>query len=251
MFNLQNLFNQNSMINTPISYVDAKGKFKGITLLFLTQEQRVDCDYLYYSDNSYSAPYDALVTQCFIPSDLYDIAYNNRHEFSIVESGYNKDATEVPVFEYSGQLGDSNNVLIGENVLSQHENCVYFYSFIKGENLTQNNVLDTQHVVPNQQFTNLSVQNGVDLQYDMVDDDHVLKVGIYGAQVMINSTGNFNNSVQLDFESGKDYAIFRHAFNLDTNEDIVELMFIVEKVPNDNIDSNGYLVLYQNHYLLR
>ena len=251
MFNLQNLFNQNSMVNTPISYVDTKGKFKGITLLFLTQDQRATCDDLFYSDNSYSAPYDALLTQCFIPSELYDIAFFNRHEFHIIEENYNKDATEVPVFEYCGQVGDSNDVLIGDNALSQHANKVYFYSYVKGTNLTQNNVAPESHVTPNQEFTSLYVLNGVDLQYGVVNNKYVLKVGLYLAQRRRNSDGTFINQLTTQFDIGYDYAIFRHSYDLETNAEQIELMFIVKKVPSENIDSNGYLVLYQNHYLLR
>lgn len=254
MFNLQNLFNQNSMVNTPISYVDTKGKFKGITLLFLTQDQRATCNDLLYSASSYSAPYDALLTQCFIPSELYDIAFFNRHKFHIIEENYNKDATEVPVFEYCGQVGDSNDVLIGDNALSQHANRVYFYSFVKGTNLTQNNVAPESHVTPNQELTSLYVLNGVDLQYGVVNNKYVLKVGLYLAQRRRNSDGIFINQPQaspLAFDIGYDYAIFRHSFDLETNAELIELMFIAKKVPSDNIDSNGYLVLYQNHYLLR
>lgn len=254
MFNLQNLFNQNSMVNTPISYVDTKGKFKGITLLFLTQDQRATCDDLLYSASSYSAPYDALLTQCFIPSELYDIAFFNRHKFHIIEENYNKDATEVPVFEYCGQVGDSNDVLIGDNALSQHANRIYFYSFVKGTNLTQNNVAPESHVTPNQDFTSLYVLNGVDLQYGVFNNKYVLKVGLYLAQRRRNSDGEFINQPQtgpLAFDIGYDYAIFRHSYDLETNAELIELMFIAKKVPSNNIDSNGYLVLYQNHYLLR
>lgn len=252
MFNLQNLFNQYSMVNTPISYVDTKGKFKGITLLFLTQDQRANCDLTYYNNNSFSAPYDALISQCFIPSDLFNIADNNIHEFRIVESGYNKDATEVPVFEYSGQLGDSNDVLIGDNALSQHTNMIYFYTFISGDNLTQNNVYDTQNVKGNTNIdpTDYYVENSAKIQYDTISDRKIIKLSLYSSTFYNIASGEFNDYYQRGFTRDKDYAIFRHSFNIETKEHIVELMFVAKKVPSSNINSSEILQIELNHYKL-
>ena len=248
MFDLQNLFNQNSMINTPISYVDTNGKFKGITLLFLSKEQRTNVDQAYYDSVSYSAPYDALLTQCFIPDSLYDIAFLGNHTFHIIEEEYEKDATEVPVFEYCAQVSDSVDVLIGDNALSQHENCIYFYTYVKGHNLTQNNVFDNQLVINAQGYYSLT--NGVELTYDTISNNHVLKVSISNFQRYNPNTNEFDNPTPQNIEKDYDYAIFRHSYNLETGDDLVELMFIAKKVPQDNIE-NGDLILYQNHYLLR
>ena len=249
LFDLSNLFNQNSMVNTPITYVDTKGKFKGISLLFLTKEQRSESDYKYYSDNSYNPPYDALISQCFIPSDLYDIALDNRHEFSIVESDYKKDATEVPVFEYCSQLSDSNDVLIGENALSQHPNMIYLYSYIVGENLNQNNVYDYQNVQHNTTETEYYyVENGVDIAFTTLNNKNVVSIKIYGDSRYYPNNGNFTNYLRRAFVDNKDYAIFRHAYNLKTQEHIVELMFIAKKIPHLG---NNELILRTNHYKLK
>ena len=46
-------------------------------------------------------------------------------------TNYNKDALEVPVFEYSCQLDDSDNVIIGENVFDNFETDFrYMYEFV-------------------------------------------------------------------------------------------------------------------------
>ena len=44
-----------------------------------------------------------------------------------------------------------------------------------------------------------------------------------------------------------DIAIFRHSYNIDTDEEIVELMFIVKKVTSEKLVSNTNLILAINH----
>ena len=46
----------------------------------------------------------------------------------------------------------------------------------------------------------------------------------------------------------KDYAIFRHAYNMDTGEENVDLLFIAKNVPSSNISSGNVLTLKINHY---
>ena len=76
-----------------------------------------------------------------------------------------------------------------------------------------------------------------------------LKVRLYSATTYNIETDVWEDFTQNTF-TGSDYAIFRHAYNLMTGEEIVELLFIAKKVPTDAIDNNGDLIIYLNHYQL-
>ena len=236
-------------LNTPISYVDTVGKVLGIDILYCTNEQ-ITTTYQEYTDEESGGSFEGSLYNysVFIPEEIYTKSLN-RHNIRITENNYKKDALEVPVFEYACQIDDSDDVLIGDSILTQHNNCVYFYSYIEGTNLNQNNALDYQTVRPDQDFTRLEIYYGAKLEYGTINGNKVIKVSLYTRQIRRNSDGEFLDQDQKDFNVGKDYAIFRHSFNLDTNEDIVELMFIAKNVSQDNID-NRKLILYLNHYKL-
>ena len=236
-------------LNTPISYVDSNGKVLGIDILYCTNEQ-ITTTYQEYTDEESGGSFEGSIYNysVFIPEEIYTKSLN-RHNIRITENNYKKDALEVPVFEYACQIDDSDDVLIGDSILTQHNNCVYFYSHVMGHNLNQNNVLPTQTVQPNQEFTILEIYDGAELEYDTINGNKVIKVSLYTRQIRRNSDGEFVNQLQKDFNDGYDYAIFRHSFNLDTNEQVAELMFIFKNVSQDNID-NYKLILYLNHYKL-
>ena len=217
--------------------------------MYCTNEQ-ITTTYQEYTDEESGGSFEGSIYNysVFIPEEIYDKSLN-RHKIRINEDNYKKDALEVPVFEYACQIDDSDDVLIGDNILTQHNNCVYFYSYVEGQNLNQNNVLDTKTVEPDQDFTRLEIYDGVKLEYDTINGKKVIKVSLYTRQIRRNSDGEFLDQDQKDFIEGYDYAIFRHSFNLDTNEQVAELMFIAKKVPQGNID-NRKLILYLNHYKL-
>ena len=172
--NLSTLFSQDDLNNVPISYVDDNGKVEGFELLFIEKTDREILSKAYYNENGYVPfpTYDVLMTQVFIPSDLYEMAYDDEYySFMLELEDYEKDATEVPVFEYEMQIDDSDDVLIGDNILQKHDGYVYFYSYVKGQNLTQNNVIDTNRVEPDVNFTRLEIYNGVSIEYDTIGDN--------------------------------------------------------------------------------
>ena len=53
---------------------------------------------------------------------------NTEHDFLIEETNYGKDAIEVPIFEYSCQIDDSAEIIVGDNVLDNNASC-YLYCF--------------------------------------------------------------------------------------------------------------------------
>ena len=139
--------------------------------------------------------------------------------FKIDEENYKKDPIEVPVFEYSCQIGNSENILVGDYILAQHENCVYFYTFIKGNNLSPNSVYDSQPV-------------------EIVG-------GGYGLRV--------SSAVEITAFDWRDYLTLRLHINetyaFCSKEMYRELMFIAKEVPDEIITSNQ-LKIYTNFYKL-
>lgn len=114
-------------IATPISYVDNSGKVKGIEINMCSPQQLMDI-YQTYADfvqiqtgREYSG---VLYNRCvFIPQAVYGFSGRNQsHDFSINELNYDKDPIEVPVFEYSCQIDDTDNVLIGDDILETNDN---------------------------------------------------------------------------------------------------------------------------------
>ena len=168
----------------------------------------------------------------------------------INEPDYKKDAVEVPFFEYICQVNDTQDIIVGDNLFNQHQNSLYFYTFVKGTDLNQNNVLDTQEIQATITPVGWRFNNGVSIEYGFNGDSKVLKVKVFQTQSYYINDSSWHNGNQITFDSGYDYAIFRHSYNQQTQEDIVELMFIAKNVSNDYIDNNELLICL-NHYKLK
>lgn len=244
------LFDQYSKVNVPISYTDNNGKLKDIELLYLNETQRNNADTEYIGHTP--LPYDALLTQCFIPEELYEIAENN-YSFKITELNYNKDALEVPVFEYCCQIEDSDEILIGDNILQQYENCVYFYDLMNGVNFNQNNVFDlnnvsvvSEEIEPDVWVEYWEITNAVKIEYN---GSYELRVTYYNKVRYNPGTGEWSYGTQLNIPTNRDIAIYRHSKG-DTNTK--DLLFICKNVSSEHIVDNGKtLVLKVNYYKLK
>lgn len=145
-FDIRRIFTgMTDVVNTPISYVDDQGKVKGIEIAMCNNDQLMTIWQNYqeemetqYSYNYAGALYNYSV---FIPSNVYNAAKANC-DFEINEQSYNKDAIEVPVFEYCCQFDDSDNVIIGDNILEYEEDdlaYIYEYVFVPSGLLDNNN----------------------------------------------------------------------------------------------------------------
>ena len=234
-------------INTPISYVDSKGKVKGFNIKFCTKDQLTDAYDIYTLTHGGSNLDGSLYNySCFIPGEIYDYVTVNNHAFAIIENNYNKDAIEVPVFEYACQIGDSENVLIGDNVFpSVVGNVVYMYSFVKGEHLNQNNVIESEHITFDGDNT-ATLENAVLFS---LDGETKLNIRLVGERYYYTDDMNFGQYDDIDFEPNKDYAIFRHTFDTLANEETnVELVMIAKNVQPIQVNSKVELII--NHYKL-
>ena len=261
-------------INTPISYVDDSGRIKDMTLAFCTN------DVLSSIYRVFSAINDSTKVltnySCFVDEFIYegDTTYDGAkdlYDFMIEEIDYNKDALEVPVFEYSCQLDNSDDVDIGENIfeydnVEDSDSFFYIYSIVLANKNTidENNALTIApkpRIIINQQSLDEEYIRIDDTATFVVDNDkielHPRLYTRYNIQTGVLSNGA-NITIPATFKN-KDIAIFRHKINKDYETYVEEgttyakcktdLIFIVRN--NENISTEiNYIPLYVNHYKL-
>ena len=255
IFDVSHLFDQWSKVNVPITYTDDNGKLKDIEILFLNESEKNVADFEYFGYQP--EPYDALLTQCFIPQELYEIAEDG-YSFKIIENNYNKDALEVPVFEYCCQIDDSDYILIGDNILQQYEECLYFYDMIigsQGQKLTQNQVYDNRTVSIYELQPIMEIYGAVKIEYN---GSYELRIKYYEKVQYNTETKQWQFFNQQDIPTGVDIAIYRHAVNeKDTYDSDLypqekDLLLICKNVSSEHIIDDGKtLVLKVNYYKLK
>lgn len=241
-------------INTPISYVDDNGNVKDITIKLANNENLTDV-YDDYQEESGGSSYTGNLYSysVFIPQYIFD---NVVSSIDIEFLNYNKDALEVPVFEYACQIDDSDDVLIGDNILTQYDgNIVYFYGFIVGDNLTQDNVNDSNSIVATTHPIGWTQNTGATIDYESFTSNvKLLRIKLYSWQRWDIDTIGFTNGSATDISQyeGKDIAIFRKAFDISRGQVVADdLLFIAKKVPFTNVSQDGLILTLQlNHYKL-
>lgn len=146
---------KNSAVNTPISYVDSKGELNSIELLFVDKTQLYTTfDSIYGTDTI-----NILSKFVSITESTYDYAEQNGYDIKISEDTYDKDGLEVPVFEYSCQVGDSNGITFGQDFLKGAlPNGNYSYQVQRSGTYSNSLPQDTLH-------------NGVTKTYTYTDSD--------------------------------------------------------------------------------
>lgn len=237
-------------LNTPISYVDSKGEVKDIAIKFCNNEQLTNAYDEYLQQQSGGSTYQGSLYNysCFIPQEIYENMGANEYTFIIEEQSYNKDAIEVPVFEYACQIEDSEDVLIGDNIFpSQKGNVIYMYSFVIGTHLNQNNVIADNHISYNANNNTATLINAAQIS---LIDENTLRVRLFEERYYYTDDMNFGYSGTLSFsQEDEDYAIFRHTFDLETNQETnVELVMIAKNVAPSSLSQ--FLDIVINHYRL-
>jgi hypothetical protein len=252
---LSKLFDLTVNINTPITYVDQQGKFKDIDIVFLSPQNAydnaIDFKNLVGYGNESPMFFNA---SCFIDYRMFEISQNNS-QIEIVEQNYNKDATEVPVFEYACQIDDSDDVLIGDNILREHNGYIYFYFYKTGSNLNQNNINEDYEWEERQEIdgTIYGQMNSAQISYSYENSQlPKLIIRLYSFTRYSTKNGSWSNGFERDIPTNTDLAIFRHAYNLDTNESKVDLLFIAKNIPTSAITNSGkVLELLIHHWKLK
>lgn len=387
-FNMNDIWNPNIYnINTPVSYVDDKGRVKGITLEMLNPQNVYD---LYESvrKNSSMPPDYELSSHCFIGEEMfygliepqndsenghgqwqaiqYDVEYEERFEkptnyilnsasvsnvivkdsfdrtitpttmttlieetdneivvrinfsvpsgydndyglieyqldyqydrkmyngavdlkdYELKELNYNKDAIEVPVFEYSLQLGDTKDVEIGDTILltQNEEQKLVMYS-VSG----YDSQLPITKLNAKKYFNIVGASSGAisdddfAWEYSLVttivpvityeDNNTKLRIKFYDSQRAI-FLGDANqeyivfeewspqsvHQISKNYFIGKDFVIQRHLIKTmhrdteteETNVDYdTDLMMIIHKPKEEDFDGDD-LIIKLNHYRLK
>ena len=191
------------------------------------------------------------------------------NDFSIEEEDYNKDAIEVPVFEYSCQIDDTEEVIVGENILENQIGDKYAYSYYLvdkntiNENTFNSITLEKIHV-DNDIVTNEEIafwDKAVVFEYNSSE----IKIALYGQCDKLNleneTTPSYSNRVSLTSSmfADKDLVIVRHTipqyytnefvdpfYNLNTTN---SLLFVVKNIGSSSIVDNK-IVLKINHYTI-
>lgn len=243
-------------INTPISYVDDKGEVKGFTLCWATAEQIATAWEDYKISEGYGGrnDYDLTNFSVFIPSFI--VGSLTSCDMVIDETDYEKDATEVPVFEYVFQVGDSENVVVGDHILDNIKDDsetdllpIYFYGFVKKEagTLNQINALKYANDLVISAGVSATLHNAVEI----TDNPNNIAISLWS---LISNSGG-NTMVPAGYvapESGYDYAIYRIKYSRYLTAELgeKELVMVLKNVPSNNI-SYGQITIYKNKYKLK
>ena len=190
-------------------------------------------------------------------------------DFLIQEPNYNKDALEVPVFEYSCQIDDTNNVKVGENVmLNQEEDIMYIYSygFVNKNIATELNFLNYVNEATNEPTAFYSSSIPLRRVHGTNIASFVYRNGKLYISLANSNVVDFDTKEQTligtrqTFDTTKDLVIYRYAIksipwvddSFVTVEDYqCDLMFIIRNLDQANIvTTNGYqeLELAINYY---
>lgn len=227
-------YNQNDTITTPISYVDTKGEFEKITICFCDNEQIMSIYDTYEELEKQATGYttwDGVLYNAspFLDSLIYeggDVEDSNNQvigtlvgakdncDFIIEELDYNKDALEVPVFEYSAQLMDSEDVIIGQNILNANPNAefnVYLASNVDKGTTTENNFHVTGALYFQAPNDPSSLYNATGYAVKMEYQAQKIVLSFYREVSIVNGEVTFSSPMtidELDLEN-KDLAIVR------------------------------------------
>lgn len=257
------LFGLDNVANTPISYVDDDGEVKDLYLAFVDKE---DINSIYQSYIEEKGIVNDITGSFYNASPFVDpliyegngttiIGANGRNDFLISEIDYKKDAIEVPVFEYSFQIDDTEEVTIGENILNDYDG-IYFYQFI----------IAPKGTVTNNNFKNLSfkpvvvsnviatMDNSVKLQYGYISGvlDSIV-INLYSSVAYNAGAGTMTyganvNLEDLDLENN-DIVIVKRVFDGYTvsNDELVFVLKDCYKIDT----THQSISLKINHYKLK
>lgn len=234
-FDITKVLHPNVDINTPISYVDNLGQVKDINLIFSTMDELYDPfeNYLHSEGEDEYDAYALINYPVFIPSEVYENVFNgNDYDFMYESEDYNKDATEVPFFEYCCQLGDSDDVDVGDNIFNvSDDDYIYIYqrhfvekgkyNSLNAENYPENNFILSEQgydingvAIPNSGANPLDAssneftsQYSLKLTFELRNNRQVLRIAKYEGIYIDENYGeiNYSNHLRMDSE-GEDFS---------------------------------------------
>lgn len=229
-------------INTPISYVDEKGCFEGVHLAVLNARnlKKTWDTYIAEEKASYVGTMNddgTYYNRCvFIPSEVYDLGVDYA-DYIINDNEYRKDPIEVPVFEYCCQIDDSDDVIIGDEILStKDDDFVYFYeAIVVPKNAVNNNTWEMYF-----DANNIHYQDGTfSLHFGNSPTRGVANFTLLNTEMRINIYNSF--SVKDDLSATTLGTHFPAHSWLNGQSGDVDLMIVRYAVPK-NYTISGYNV---------
>ena len=251
-FNISRLLTNYSLVTCPIQYTDDNGEVQNIYLHFVDNDRAAES---YSNLGSSYAPYYSNIV--YIGSDsfttIYDELETNQNFYWQGEYPYQKDALEVPFFEYCVQFNDSDSVLVGDNVLNTYDDCVYVYGYARAYNSNIGITIDNYGALTfstpsfsyNSNTNVITVSNGCNVT--CTNNEMVI-------EVFNNCTlnvGTLEKTTGTRRQSDGTIGIYRYAFNKITKQLVAtDLMFVIKNVKSDSY-SSGQLHIAINHYELK
>lgn len=199
----------------------------------------------------------------------------DNNDFKINEFAYEKDAIEVPVFEYSCQIDDTDDVIIGENILDTKESnvCYIYRAVATSKDYVDNNTWvgtfnnPNIRVLPNEDTGNIDYDKPESNGYWLVTpavkfriEGNNLIISLHdGMEIDSNGVVSYGNKYDIStFASWSlsDLSIAR--YTIDKVDDIgnthsvigsykSDLMFVFRNMTNANI-VDGELIIKINYY---
>lgn len=193
------------------------------------------------------------LVNCNIVRNYISNGVLQNNDFIIREPNYYKDAIEVPFFEYACQIDDSENVLVGDDVLENKDSDIgYFYQwFLAPKGVANNNNflgLDLPNI-GERTPTGRVFENGCDLAYNSNNTEISILIwngGIFDPvtnEVRYYGIKKYN---KLDLENN-DLVVIRVAKSSLERK----LMFVVKNPSDFEISQDSRLLYLKiNHYRL-
>lgn len=224
---------RNSVVNTPISYVDDIGELISLELRFLDQLQVVNA-YSPISTSSVNA-IAYLNSYVSVPSSVWTYINEDttRYDIAINEANYKKDGLEVPFFEYVCQVGDTEDIIVGEELLNgeirSKSSGATLYSFEYGYAITNSSKITQE----NAELFMPSVLNSSNATLTYDSASHKLTIGLIG-----NTTNLLNQNVVI------------FMFEIENQRNVIrkELLFAINGCKTNGTDA---IELFVSNYKLK
>ena len=247
------LGNQYDSINTPISYVDSNGEVKGISVALMDTENiniiyDTICEGQPDAQNSYK-----LYQRVFAEYSMWHLIDTYEPDVLIEEPNYKKDALEVPFFEYSAQIDDSDDIEIGENIIENADDetlgYIYSYKLVNKNRVNSLNALSYANT-PTVSSNVVSVSDAAYLEVSLSN-----QVYISGYSTISFNKSNkeitLSESDRVDLSTinkTKDICIYLHTIK--ANSIKTDLVMILRNVSNATINNNRFVAI-ANHYKVK
>lgn len=196
------------------------------------------------------------------------------NDFMIDEQAYGKDSIEVPVFEYSCQIDDTSDIIVGDNILVNKEtNIVYIYPVVSSiKNRISNNNWRNLFmgayltVLPNEDSGNIEDRASLN-GYDYSGVVAKFVVGTDTIKITLHSGFEYTSSGTITYGTKLNPRTFANwnlndliigRYTIDSNDDVSkletigyvssDLMFVLKNMQNAVITDSDEIEIKINHY---